>query len=254
MQPEPTVLVVDDELPARQSILAALATRPDVRVVGSASDGLAALAAIEELRPDLLFLDVQMPGLDGFAVLDHLAPEHRPTVVFATAYEQYALRAFAAHAIDYLLKPFDRHRILAALDRALTWRAAASQPPQLANVLADLHRQRPRDRFAVKHAGRMRLVPASELHWLEAAGNYVHLHTASDSFLLRETLGNLADQLDPGQFVRVHRSAIVALGEVTAAERLPSGDYELHLRSGARVPMSRTHRAEFVARWAGSAR
>ncbi|MCC7398023.1 MAG: response regulator transcription factor [Planctomycetes bacterium] len=249
MPPEPTVLVVDDEPHARESVLAALATRPDVRVVGSAADGLAGLAAIEELQPDLLFLDVQMPGLDGFAVLEHLAPERRPTVVFATAYEQYALRAFAAHAIDYLLKPFDRGRILGALDRALTWRAAASQPAQLAGVLADLGRQRPRDRFAVKHAGRMRLVPASELHWIEAAGNYVHLHTAADSFLMRETVTNLAGQLSLGQFLRVHRSAIVALGEVLASERLPSGDYELHLRSGARVPMSRSHRADFLARW-----
>ncbi|MBZ0151196.1 MAG: LytTR family transcriptional regulator, partial [Planctomycetes bacterium] len=100
-----------------------------------------------------------------------------------------------------------------------------------------------------KHAGRMRLVPASELHWIEAAGNYVHLHTAADSFLMRETVTNLAGQLSLGQFLRVHRSAIVALGEVLASERLPSGDYELHLRSGARVPMSRSHRADFLARW-----
>jgi two-component system, LytTR family, response regulator len=250
MPPEPVrVLLVDDEPLVRAGSRDVLAAQPDFVVVGEAGDGLAAVAAIETLQPDLLLLDVQMPGLDGFGVLAQLEPTNRPAVVFVTAYEQYALRAFDAHAIDYLLKPFDERRLLAALDRARTWLQRRGDGPPLDALLQSVHADRGRDRFVVKHGGRLRLVQAAEIRWIEARGNYVHLHTDDGAFLLRETLTMLAAQLPAERFLRVHRSAIVAIPEVQDLQRTKAGDYELRLRGGDVVPMSRAHKAAFVERW-----
>jgi two-component system LytT family response regulator len=219
--------------------------------VGEAGDGLAAVEAIERLRPDLVLLDVQMPGLDGFAVLASLDPEERPAVVFVTAYEQYALRAFDAHALDYLLKPFDEERLHAALDRASAWLGRGRDDPRVNRLLSDVDAARGRDRFVVKHAGALRLVHCDDVEWVEARGNYVHLHTRDGAFLVRETLSALDAALPAARFQRVHRSAIVAVPEVVAMRRLPSGDHELTLRSGASAPLSRSFRAAFTARWGG---
>ncbi len=247
------VLVVDDEPLARAGVCAALATQPDVAVVGEAGDGLAAIAAIERLQPALVFLDVQMPGLDGFGVLASLPPAQRPAVVFVTAFEQYALRAFDAHAIDYLLKPFDDERLLAALARARTWLARApSVADRLTPLLDEVGRARGRDRFVVKHGGALRLVHAMDLEWVEARGNYVHLHAPDGPFLLRETVTALAEALPAERFVRVHRSAIVALPAVVAVQRLPSGEQALQLRGGASVALGRAFRDAFLARWGGA--
>jgi len=244
------VLVVDDEPLPRLGLRRGLEAAPSVTVVGEASDGLAAVSAIETLRPDLVFLDVQMPALDGFGVLASVDPATRPAVVFVTAYEQYALRAFDAFAIDYLLKPFDDARLLAAVERARTWLCATAETrPRVEDLLHAVTAERGRERFVVRHAGRLRLVAASDVTWIEARGNYVHLHTGEGPFLLRETMTELAAALPRDRFVRVHRSAIVAIAQVTEFERLPSGDFELRLHDGTRVPMSRTHKAEFVARW-----
>ncbi len=252
MQTELRVLLVDDEPLVRAGLRDVLATQPDVLVVGEAGDGLTAVAAIETLQPNLVFLDVQMPGLDGFGVLAALDSEPRPEVVFVTAFEQYALRAFDAHAIDYLLKPFDDLRLLAALARARTWLARTNaRDDRVPALLADVAKARGRDRFVVKHAGRLQLVHAHAIHWVEARGNYVHLHTADGAFLLRETLTALADVLPRERFLRVHRSAIVALPEVTAMRRLPAGDHELLLRSEERVPLGRSFREAFAASWRG---
>jgi len=248
-----TVLLVDDEPPVRAALRQALVGQRDLTVVGEAGDGLAAIVAIEELRPDLVLLDVQMPGCDGFDVLAQVDAQALPIVVFVTAYEQYALRAFEAHAIDYVLKPFDDARLLAAIARARQWlgRRTIPDPNRLSPMLADVAAGRRRDRFIVKHAGRLRLVPAAEVHWIEARGNYVHLHHADGTFLLRETIAALATTLDPARFVRVHRSAIVALPEVVERERLPGGDHAMRLRNGATVPLGRAFRAEFDAKWRG---
>ena len=252
MPPELRVLLVDDEPLVRAGLRDVLASQPDVHLVGEAGDGLAAVAAIETLQPDLVFLDVQMPGLDGFGVLANLEPATRPAVVFVTAFEQYALRAFDAHAIDYLLKPFDDTRLLAALSRARTWLArTAARDDRVPALLADVAKERGRDRFVVKHAGRLQLVHAHAIRWIEARGNYVNLHTADGVFLVRETLTALADVLSRERFLRVHRSAIVALPEVVAMERAPSGDYELRLRAGERVPLGRSFRTAFERVWRG---
>ncbi len=245
------VLLVDDEPIVRAGLRATLGAQPGVEIVGEAGDGLAALEAIERLRPDLLFLDVQMPGLDGFGVLHGLAAPDRPAVVFVTAFEQYALRAFDVHAIDYLLKPFDEERLLAALARAATWIAGSRGGARIDALLSEVSAARGRDRFVVKHGGALRLVRGEEIEWIEARGNYVHLHTSGGTFLLRETLGALEQALAAERFQRVHRSAIVALPAVQAVKRLPSGDHEITLRNGARVPLSRSFRGAFVARWGG---
>jgi two-component system, LytTR family, response regulator len=254
MPPEPIrVLLADDEPLVRAALRAALARLPGFALVGEAGDGLAAIEAIERLAPDLVLLDVQMPGCDGFDVLAHLEPEQRPAVVFVTAYEQYALRAFDAHAIDYLLKPFDDDRLAAALARARTWldRTRGDAVPRL---LADVRRTRRRDRFVVRHAGRLVLVPADEIEWIEARGNYVHLHHRDGPFLLRETLAALEQTLDERRFVRAHRSAIVALPEVRAVEPLSGGDRSLVMTSGARVRLGRSHRSVFDTAWSGADR
>jgi two-component system LytT family response regulator len=246
--PEPvSVLLVDDEPLARQGLRDCLAGCAEVHVVGEAGDGLAAVSAIEDLQPAIVFLDVQMPGLDGFEVLGACDPARRPVVVFATAYDRYALRAFEVHAADYLLKPYDDARCRTALQRAVQrlQQAPEQRAATTAALLDEVAAGRRLQRFVVKHAGRLRVVQAVEVEWIEAAGNYVHLHHRDGPFLLRQTLSALERALDPARFVRVHRSAIVALAAVVDFERVPAGDHELRLASGARVALSRSHRTAF---------
>lgn len=246
------ILIVDDEPLVRAGIREVLLDQAGVELAGEAGDGLSAITLIEQVQPDLVFLDVQMPGCDGFEVLSQLGPDTRPAVVFVTAYEQYALKAFDAHAIDYLLKPFDDPRLLAALERARTWLSREPVPRQaIPELLDDVATNRGRNRFIVKHAGRLRMISAKEVEWIEARGNYVHLHHPDGPFLIRETLASLADSLDSNRFVRVYRSAIVALPEVVEVARRTTGDQELMLRSGARVPLGRSYRQRFHAAWQG---
>ena len=234
------VLIADDEPLARRGIADFLEGVPDVEIVGEAGDGLATLHQVLELRPDLLFLDVQMPEADGFEVLEALPPGYSPAVVFVTAHEAYALRAFDAHAIDYLLKPFDRARFLHCLAKARAWLGHGADAP-LDALLATVRAGRGRTRFCVKRAGGLRVVPAADVLWIEARGNYVQLHTADGEHLLRATLSELERQLDATEFARVHRSAIVRLSAIRSLGRRPGGDYELHLIDGRALIASRTH-------------
>ncbi len=239
-------LIVDDEALARDGVRIHLQQQPDFEVVGEAEDGTAAVNAIRELDPDVVFLDVQMPGLDGFGVLRELGAAALPEIVFVTAYDQFALQAFEAHALDYLLKPFDAERFGASLDRVrrqLTSRRRASVDDRLAALLADLD-QRPQflERVAVRSGSRIVILRTADIDWIEAAANYVKLHANGRSYLLRETMSGIERSLDPERFLRIHRSTIVNLDRVRELEPLFQGDYLVLLQDGTRLTSSRGYR------------
>ena len=240
-------LIVDDEPLARERLRGLLEAEPDVAVVGECADGEAAVDAIRAEPPDLVFLDVQMPNLDGFGVVEAVGPENMPVTVFVTAYDRYALRAFEVHALDYLLKPFDRARFTVALDRARAQleqdRAAGAADRLLA--LLDETKAPPRkgaERIAVKSSGGVSFVRAEEIDWVEAAGNYAKLHAGGDVHLIRETLNAMEARLDPEQFVRIHRSTIVNLDAIKELQPLFHGDYAVILRDGTELVLSRSYR------------
>jgi len=260
-------LIVDDERMARKRIRTLLAADADVDVVGECGNGRDAVAAIRERTPDLVFLDVQMPELDGFAVVQAIGAHRMPVTVFVTAFDQYALKAFEAHALDYLTKPFDRDRFQTSLGRAkqqVQLRSASPAPPdeattlpptpaspvrdsqlddRLAAMLAEFERrQRYTDRLIVKSAGRVVFLRVEEIDWIEAAGSYVRLHVGRDAHLLHEGIAALATRLDPGRFARVHRSTIVNLDRVRELQPWFHGDAVAILRDGTKLQVSRTYR------------
>jgi len=241
-------LIVDDEPLARERILDLLAGDAEVEVVGECGDGLAAVAAIEHHKPDLLFLDVQMPELDGFGVLEAIDEAKAPVIIFVTAYDQYALRAFEVHALDYLLKPFDRERFDKALQRAkhqIARERAGAAPQELIALLADLKaRPKPLERLVIKSAGRVFFLRAEEIDWIEAAANYVKLHVGKESHLLRETINGLAAKLDPDKFLRIHRSTIINLECVKELQPWFHGDYVVILKDGTQLTSSRNYREQ----------
>ena len=246
------VLVVDDEPLGRQRLLDLLHDEVDVEVVGTAADGAAAVEAIRSVRPDLVFLDVQMPGSTGFDVIDTVGASRMPAVVFVTAYDRYALRAFDVHALDYLLKPFDRERFQQALGRArqhLDRKNAGELERRLLELVQDLRSspQRP-ERFVIKSGGRVFFVRTDEIDWVEAAGNYVKLHVGNEAHLLRETMNALEAQLDPDVFFRIHRCHIVNIERVKELQPWFNGEYVVFLRSGARLTLSRGYREKLQDR------
>lgn len=232
------LLIVDDERPARDRLRRMLALAPGIGSVREAADGVEALRMIESERPDALLLDIEMPELSGIDLAASL-PAPAPLVVFVTAHEDYALRAFDSEAVDYLLKPFDQARLQRALERL---RARLAAPMQAAAPLASAPRQ-----LLVSERGATRVVQVADIEWLETADNYVALHTSSGAPLLRQTLGALLGQLGPA-FMRCHRRAAVRLSAVARIEPLDKGDCELVLRSGARVPCSRQYRPALLER------
>jgi len=239
------VLIVDDEPPARQRIRGLLAETDGVEVVGECGDGFQAIEAVRTLRPDLLFLDVQMPELDGFEVLAALDGEALPTVIFVTAYDQYALKAFEARALDYLLKPYDAERFHAVLRRAREHvERGRGLDARIAELLAELRARERRwlTRIPVEVRERVHLVPTDRIDYLEAEGSYVRLHVKGGSHLIRETLTSLEGRLDPARFVRVHRSRIVNVDRVHMIEPSFKGAYVLVLENGARLVTGRTFR------------
>jgi two-component system LytT family response regulator len=236
------VLIVDDEPLARRRLKGLLKDEPEVEIAGECDDGPSAVAAAKRLAPDIMFLDVQMPGMDGFDVIEALGAMRCPAVVFVTAYDEYALKAFEVHAVDYLLKPFDRKRLRQALSRA---RALTLHEKdlgrRLAAVMADIRAGRPEARFAVTSRGRVYFVRADEIDWIEASGHYLTLHVGRDAHLIRDTITNIESRLDPHRFARVHRSMIVNVDRIK--ELLPSfhGEYTIVLRNGTRLQSSRGH-------------
>jgi two-component system, LytTR family, response regulator len=239
-------LVVDDEPIARERILSLLQQETDVEVVGECSDGTQAVSAIQSHSPDLVFLDVQMPGTDGFGVIRNVGADRMPTIVFVTAYDEYALKAFEVHAIDYLLKPFGRDRfqetlrhVRAHLDR----RRAGDLGRRLLALVHDLKPEPQRlDRLVVKSGGRVFFLRTSEIDWIEAAGNYVRLHLGGESHLFRETMNGIEARLDGRHFVRIHRSRIVNTERIKEMQPWFNGEYVVILRNGTRLTLSRGYR------------
>jgi two-component system LytT family response regulator len=237
-------IVVDDEPLARDRLIQLLRAEQDIEVIGEAANGREAIQLIRKERPALVFLDVQMPELDGFGVLAELSEEERPAVVFVTAYDKFALKAFDVHAIDYLLKPFDKERFQTALHRALDH--LSRQKPQaihdqLTALLQELRPAPQPDRIAVKSEGRVVFVKTGDIDWVEAADNYVSLHVGKDSHLLRETMTSIESRL-PKQFLRISRSTIVNTERIKELQPLFHGEYAVILRDGTRLTLSRSHR------------
>ena len=239
------VLIVDDEPVARRRIRRLLRADRDIDVVGEAADGAAAVQAIADKQPDLVFLDVQMPELDGFGVLRRVGPERAPGVIFVTAFDQYALRAFEVHAVDYLLKPFTRERLLDAVARVRESHLAGErhEDPRLVALLEELT-ERPRflRRLPARAGSRIVLVDATDIDWLQAADNYVLVHSGGREYLMRETLTRLEGELDPHEFVRIHRSVLVRLDRIGDLVPTVHGDYRVTLKNGVQLTLSRTYR------------
>ncbi|GAB1343958.1 LytR/AlgR family response regulator transcription factor [Gemmatimonas sp.] len=237
------VLIADDELPARVGLRTLLARHPDIHIVGEATSGAETVAAITTSRPDVVFLDVQMPDGDGFSVIRDIGVARMPLVIFSTAFDHHALQAFDAHALDYLLKPYDQTRLDAALTRARTQHVLRQSDGRLAHLLERLDgRSRWLQRIVVRHGARAQFVPTAGLDYLEAEGNYVRLHAGDKSWIVRETLAALESNLDPARFLRVHRSIIVHLPRVVASESLYAGEYVLTLANGSTVTAGRSYR------------
>ena len=247
-------LVVDDEPLARERLTSLLSAEQDIEVVGQCRDGEEAVTAIVDHSPDLVFLDVQMPAMNGFEVIDAVGPERMPLVIFVTAYDQHALRAFQVRALDYVLKPFDRERFQEALQRA---RAHIQRDEtgdigrRLLALVKDLRRDQPKtDRLVVKSGGRLFFLRADEIDWIEASGNYVRLHVGTTSHLLRETMNAIEGRLDPEKFFRIHRSRIVNMERIQEMQPWLNGEYAVVLRTGTRLTLSRGYREKLQERLA----
>lgn len=243
------VLIADDEPPARARLRRFLDADPEIAVAGEAGSGSEAVEMIQRLRPDLVFLDIQMPGADGFGVLQAVDPAALPHVVFVTAYDEYALRAFEVHAVDYLLKPFDAARFRTALARAkerVRARPTAGGDGLDERIRRVLAEARPApaylERVLVRTGSRAVFLRTDEVDWLEAEENYVRLHAGAESYLVRGTLAGLEERLDPARFIRVHRSHIVNLASIRELHPWSHGDWMIVLRDGRQLMLSRRYR------------
>jgi two-component system LytT family response regulator len=261
-------LIVDDEPLARRGVRARLDREEDFDVVGEAASGREAVRVIAELAPDLVFLDVQMPGLDGFGVVEAVGPDRMPVTIFLTAYDQHALRAFDADALDYLLKPIDDERFAQALARArrrIEERRGSALGRKLAAVLAEVgpvkaataeeppeaRNARTVERFLIKSGGRMHVVPVEEVDWFEAAADYVRLHVGEKTHLLRETMGAIEAQLDAQRFARIHRSTIVNLERIRELQPYFNREYIVVLKDGTKLKLSRSYRERLDVHFGG---
>lgn len=261
-------LVVDDEPLAREGLRTLLEEEADVEIVGECSDGRKAATAIRQLEPDLVFLDIQMPEMDGFEALESVESDELPIVIFVTAYDEFALRAFEVHALDYLLKPFDDRRFHEALERARE-RLDARRDREFADRLAAMlegrrtgrieagagpAKRETRDsedylrRLVIKKAGRVFFLETRRIDWIEAADYYIRLHVGDDSHLLRETMKNMEASLDPRRFFRIHRSSIVNLERVKELQPYFKGEYVVILRDGTKLRLSRSRRKKLEKR------
>jgi two-component system LytT family response regulator len=230
------VLIVEDEAHARHYLRELLEGEPLVEVVGESSNGVQGAQQIRELSPDIVFVDIQMPGLDGFGMIDQIAASRPPLFVFVTSYSEYAVRAFEIEAVDYLCKPFDKERLSTSIERAIR-RLNSAAPSGGGNQWLT--------RLSIKDDERILFVPVDEIIWIEAANKYVVVYTPAGSHILRQTIQGLADQLNPREFVRTHRSTLVRKAAVRGLHPLFHGDYIVKLVNGAEVTLSRSFRGPF---------
>jgi two-component system LytT family response regulator len=240
------VLIVDDEPLARRVLREMLETDPEVTIVGESVNGREAVKAITESTPDLLFLDIQMPEMGGFEVLDALGDARVPHLIFVTAYDQYAVRAFEVHALDYILKPFDRDRFDSSWLRAkeqLKRDRNGGMEQKILSLLEDLKAgTKYLERLVIKSSGRIYFLETNEIDWIQAEGNYVSVHAGKKSHLLRETISSLESQLDPKKFLRIHRSAIVRIDRIKELQPWFHGEYHVILQDGTQLTLSRNYR------------
>ena len=242
------IVIVDDEPPARARLRRLLKAHGGVDIVAEAGDGATAVETIEQAAPDLILLDVQMPELDGFEVLRALDMRIKPAVIFVTAFDHYAVRAFDVHALDYVVKPVEADRLDRALARAHS--RLAERRENVTLLLNELRRERPYlSRIPVRSEGRVKVVDLAEVDWLGAADNYVTIHAGPREYLVRDTIAAVEQRLDPAQFARVHRSTIIRIDRV--AELVPDlhGDFRIRLKNGAELALSRTYRLRLEARF-----
>ncbi len=252
--PNPSAIravIADDERLARKKLRILLDSEPQVEVVAECPNGRQAVSAIRSFRPDMVLLDIQMPDLNGFEVLNEIPSAEMPTVIFTSVYDQYAVRAFEAHALDYLLKPFDQDRLHAAVERASTEiRKSRHQEftnrvlEMLSSITSEKRTISPfDDRLAIKTNGRVVFLNLDEIHWIEAAANYVRLNTAKEAYLFRETISRVSERLNPADFVRIHRSMIVNVRRIKELIPVNSGEYVVVLHGGKELSCSRGYRS-----------
>jgi two-component system LytT family response regulator len=248
-----SVLIADDEPLARKGVRVWLRDESDITVVGEAASGAEAVRAIQSMRPDLVFLDIRMPSLDGFQVLERAAPVHLPLVVFVTAHDNYALKAFDAHAIDYLLKPLVENRFRRALDRARWALAAHEELEKKHDSVVQLLDARATPaavaagggylkRFAVRDENRFLLITAEQVDWMDSAANYVRLHVGANAYFVRMTMNELEQKLDPQHFARIHRSTMVNISRVKEVTPDWHGEFDVKLLDGTTLRLTRTYR------------
>lgn len=241
-----SVVIVDDEPLARHGLREIIGSENDLAVVAEASDGEEALRSISKHSPDVVFLDIQMPEVDGFDVIRALPKKKIPLIVFVTAYDEFAVKAFASHALDYILKPFDAERIRTALHRVremIKLKTNASYSEKLLEALQTLHSPKKYiERVMVRHAGKISFVPVDEILWIEAASDYIVLHTKKGKHTTREMIGSIELQLDPSRFIRIHRSVIVNIEAVRELQPLHHGEYSMLMTEGTTLTVSRTYK------------
>jgi two-component system, LytTR family, response regulator len=245
------VIIADDERLARTKLHILLESEPEVQVVAECEDGRQTISAIHAHLPDLLLLDIQMPDLDGFQVLNEVPPGEMPVVIFTSAYDQYAIRAFEAHALDYLLKPFDQERLHHSIERACSEVRKSGDREITHRILDLLSRVRsetrsgpePEGRLVIRAKGRVIFLNLDEIDWVEAAANYVRLNVGKESYFFRETISRIAERLNPNLFIRIHRSTIVNVRKIKELIPVNSGEYIVILKTGKELSSSRGYRA-----------
>ena len=236
-------LIVDDEVLARKKLCVLLERDPDFRIVGECATAGDAIRALHELQPDLMFLDIQMPDDDGFSVINSIGPDARPRIIFTTAYDNYAIQAFDAEAVDYLLKPFDEERFARAVKRAkIEIMAEVTQVTTSADSESHPNPPPALERFVVKSEGRILFFTTDEIDWIEAASNYVKLYSNGKGHLVRHTMNEMEKKLDPRQFLRIHRSIIVNVKKIRGVQPCNSGEFIVTLVTGKELPSSRGYR------------